>query len=116
LSVNLNEAQSIQSAADKEAFTSAQSQREQLADLLEAQISAAGSYENLLAAGSAGLGGVASTVAEQFGTTAEFVGQFLRENANGTIEFARDEFLASMEAAGNQMIPQGSEVRCNRCI
>jgi len=106
----LNEAQSIQSAADKEAFTSAQSQREQLADLLEAQISAAGSYENLLAAGSAGLGGVASTVAEQFGTTAEFVGQFLRENANGTIEFARDEFLASMEAAGNQMIPQGSEL------
>ena len=95
---------------DLAAFTSPEQLRQRLGRLFEAQVDAANRNEVILRAGAAGLGGVASTIADQFGTSAEFVGQFLRENADGTIRFATEEFLANMEAAGNNMTRGNTEL------
>ena len=106
----VGDVRNIRSKEDLERFRSEEAMRERLADLFEAQIQAASRSEGILRAGALGIDGVAATMAEQFGTTAEFVGQFLRENADGTIGFAREEFLKSMKEAGNQLIPPGGEL------
>lgn len=95
---------------DLKAFTSEEAVRNRLASMFEAQVEAANRNEVILRAGAAGLDGVAGMIAEQFGSTADFVGQFLSESADGTIKFATDEFLNSMKESGNSLISEGGEL------
>lgn len=80
---------------------------ERMADLIEQQIRAASENETLLAAGSAGLSGIAQEFAQQFGTSADRILQFM-EFEDGEFRFARDQFLENFDAA--EFMPDPDDV------
>lgn len=88
--------QALDSSVSLEQFQSGQSDR--MADYLEAQVAAAGDLEGILALAAAGGEGIPGEISALFEGQTDKIGKYFTDTGSGLV-FARDQFIADMEAA-----------------
>lgn len=88
--------QALDSSVSLEQFQSGQSDR--MANYLEAQVAAAGDLEGILALAAAGGEGIPGEISALFEGQTDKIGKYFTDTGSGLV-FARDQFIADMEAA-----------------
>ena len=81
---------------------------ERMADMMDAAIKSANEFDTVLAAGGAGMDGVAGDLSAQFGVSAKVIAKYM-DGSGSDIKFARDKFMEDF-TAGLIPVPDDGEL------